>query len=187
MALETIAMASASPSRAAWKTVRQVASWGCSRKSRVSTESQPRCTAARASASIARAENTVSRQPRLPQEQMDPYGFTVRWPMLPATPECPRSTCPLTRAAPPTPLPRVSMSTFSRPRAAPIVIGEHRHLERQADEIHDAQSLEEMQRAAQAFDAGGVGVDQAFTAHTRSGGKLRALHTQPDDVLQGRQ
>ena len=27
---------------AAWKTVRQVASWGCSRKRRVSTESQPR-------------------------------------------------------------------------------------------------------------------------------------------------
>src|ERR1022692_1779667 len=53
MARETIATATASPSRAAWKTVRQEASCGCSRKSRVSTESQPRCTAAQASASMA--------------------------------------------------------------------------------------------------------------------------------------
>src|ERR1035438_9422911 len=122
MALETIAMATVSPSLAAWKTVRHEASWGWPRKSRVSTESQPRCTAALASASIARAENTVSRQPRFPQEQTEPCGSTVRWPTFPAMPECPRKMRPLTKAAPPTPLPRVSMRAFCRPRAAPHTI-----------------------------------------------------------------
>jgi hypothetical protein len=44
-----------------------------------------------------------------------------------------------------------------------------------------------MQRAAQGFDAGRVGVDHAFTAHTHPGGKFRALHQPADGVLQRRQ
>src|ERR1035437_2756213 len=102
--------------------VRQVASWGCSRNRLVSAEAQPRCTAAQASPSMARAEKTVSRQPRLPQTQTGPSGSTVRWPRCPATPEWPRSNWPLASTAPPTPLPSVSITTWLWSRAAPQTI-----------------------------------------------------------------
>jgi hypothetical protein len=86
------------------------------------------------------------------------------------------------------------MRTFSRPtRGAPndlagegdagVVIGEHGDFERQADDIHDAQSLQKVQPATQALDARGIWVDQAFASYTHSRGKRGALHQPADRVL----
>ena len=164
----------------------------------MSTESQPRCTAAHASASMARAEKTVSRQPRLPQEQMAPCGLDGEVTEVAghAGVAAQQAAVDQRRAAD-TVAQGQHEDVLAPARRAPhdlagqgdacVVIGEYRHFQRQADDIHDAQSLQVVQRAAQAFDARGVGVDQAFTAHAHSGGKGRALHQPADGVLQRRQ
>lgn len=58
---------------------------------------------------------STSRQPRLPQWQGRPSGFTVRWPTSRARPELPVCRRPSSTSAPPTP--RCPVATHSRSRA----------------------------------------------------------------------
>ena len=69
-------------------------------------------------------------------------------------------------------------------RDARIVIGENGDFEGQADEIHDAQSLEEMHGAGKGFDARAVGIDDALAADADSGGERGGFQQPADGIVE---
>lgn len=58
--------------------------------------------------------------PRLPHRHRGPFGRTGVCPNSPAMPWCPRNRCPPSTSPAPMPLPTSSVTTVSRPRAAPL-------------------------------------------------------------------
>src|SRR5215208_62823 len=64
-------------------------------------------------------EASASRQPRLPQPQRGPVGSIVMWPTSPPAPWAPRKSTPSVMIPPPTPVPRVINTRWSRSLPTP--------------------------------------------------------------------
>ena len=74
-----------------------------------------------------------------------------------------------------------------RERDARRVIGEHGHVERQANEIGEAQPFEKMQCSGERFDLRAVRVDNALAANPDSGRHGSRFEQPANGVVQGGQ
>ena len=86
---------------------------------RTTSPRRPARAASRASTPSPAPEAKRSQQPRRPQGHGGPFGSTTMWPISPAKPAAPTCTCPSITRPPPMPVPSVTMTTWSWPRAAP--------------------------------------------------------------------
>ena len=163
--LAITAVAPGSPSAAARVTCSPRTASGSPPASSTRRGAAPTSAASRPSRPRPLPEAKRSQQPRLPQGQRGPWGSMTMCPNSPAKPLAPSWSRPLATIPPPMPVPRVTMSTSSRPCAAP--------------RTRSAQPAQLASLATRTDDAGNLASSPARMGRPTIAGRLGAKRSTP--------